>query len=232
MPGDTLAGFDLSLSLAFADRGAFFPSWAGSPPDARSLWAEVERIAAGDPHLAATSFVDHPDVAPHFRRHGGREGALFGGGRGRFRVTERAQQAMGCKPYSNFNLVGAAQVGKSGLTGMRMLHRLAGRLPVWPVDPLPPRGSVVVEIYTAIAAIAAGRSASRSKIRDFTGLDAALAALGSDVVPGEGRIDDHQSDALLAAAWLRRAADRPELWRPAALTPAIAATEGWTFGAP
>ena len=31
---------------------------------------------------------------------------------------------MGCKPYSNFNLVGAAQVGKSSLSGMRMLHRL------------------------------------------------------------------------------------------------------------
>jgi hypothetical protein len=76
---------------------------------------------------------------------------------------------MGCKPYSNFNLVGAAQVGKSGLTGMRMLHRLSGRLAIWPIDPLPERGSVVVEIYTTIAAIAGGRSASRSKIRHIDG---------------------------------------------------------------
>ena len=38
---------------------------------------------------------------------------------------------------------------------MRLLYRLAGRLPVWPVDPLPAEGSVVVEIYTTIAALAA-----------------------------------------------------------------------------
>lgn len=236
MPEDTLAGFDLSLSLAFADQGAFFPGWDESPADARALWALVERLAAADPHLGVSSFVDHAEAARHFRRHGGREGDRFGGdgkkgGRGRFRETERAQQAMGCTPYSNFNLVGAAQVGKSGLTGMRMLHRLAGRLAVWPVDPLPDRGSVVVEIYTTIAAIEAGRRAGRSKIRDIGELNTALAALGSEGVPGAGFIDDHRSDALLAAAWLRRAADRAELWHPPGLTPAIAATEGWTFGA-
>jgi hypothetical protein len=232
LPDDAVVGLDLGLSLAFADRGAFFPGWAESPPDARALWALVERICAGDPHLAATSFVDHAEAAPHFRRHGGREGQHFGGGRGRFRVTEIEQERMGCKPTSNFNLVGAAQVGKSSLTGMRVLHRLAGRLPVWPVDPLPARGSVVVEIYTALAAIAAGRPASRAKLRSYAELNAALAALGSDPVPGEGPIDDHRSDALLTAAWLRTAAPRPELWRPAAMTDEIARTEGWTFGVP
>jgi len=231
MPEGTLVGFDLSLSLAFADRGAFFPGWPESPADARGLWALVERLAAADPHLAVSSFVDHAEAARHFRRHGGREGDLFGGGRGRFRVTELAQQAMGCKPYSNFNLVGAAQVGKSGLSGMRMLHRLAGRLPVWPVDPLPDGGSAMVEIYTAIAAMAAGRSASRSKIRDIADLNAALAALASEGVAGQGFIDDHKSDALLTAAWLRRSAHRAELWQPRTMTAEIARTEGWTFGA-
>ena len=38
-----------------------------------------------------------------------------------------------------------------------MLHRLAGRLPVWPIDPLPESGSVVVEIYTSVAARLGGR---------------------------------------------------------------------------
>ena len=55
-------------------------------------------------------------------------------GRGRFRVTEIEQARMGCKPYSNFNLVGAAQVGKSSLTGMRVLHALSGAVPVWPEE--------------------------------------------------------------------------------------------------
>lgn len=232
LPENCIVGLDLGLSLAFADRGAFFPGWPESPPDARSLWALVESICADDPHLAATSFVDHAQAAPHFRRHGGREGALFGGGRGRFRVTELEQERMGCKPTSNFNLVGAAQVGKSSLTGMRVLHRLSGRVPIWPIDPLPPRGLVVVEIYTALAAIAAGRRAGRAKVRDYDGLNQALAALDSDPVAGVGPIDDHRSDALLTAAWLRTAAHRPELWRPHCMTHEIARTEGWTFGVP
>jgi len=228
LPDDTLVGFDMGISLAHSDCGAFFPGWADSPADARALWALVDRLCADDPHLSVSSFVDHLEAARHFRRHGGREGDLFGGGRGRFRVTERAQEAMGCKPYSNFNLVGAAQVGKSSLTGMRLLHRLSGQLPVWPVDPLPPSGSVVVEIYTTIAAMAAGRTAAKSKIRDYEGLNQALVKLGCCSIPGAGPITDHASDALITAAWLRNAAEERTLWHPAGLTDEIARTEGIT----
>lgn len=231
LPADTLAGFDMGISLAHADRGAFFPGWADSPADAKALWALVDEICDSDPHLSVSSFVDHLEAARHYRRHGGREGDLFGGGRGRFRVTERVQEAMGCKPYSNFNLVGAAQVGKSSLSGMRLLHRLAGRLPIWPIDPLPSSGSAVVEIYTTIAAMAAGRSAAKSKIRNHAELDEALNRLGCDPVAGEGPIADHASDALITAVWLRNAAQDQGLWHPAGLTDKIARTEGWTFGA-
>jgi hypothetical protein len=237
LPPDTLVGLDLGISLPFADAGAFFPGWAESPPDARSLWRFVDTICGDDPHLSAGSFVDHPVASHYFRRHGGREGERFhlesaADRRGRFRVTERAQAAMRCKPYSNFNLVGAAQVGKSSLTGMRMLHRLGGRIPVWPVDPIPGAGSLIVEIYTALAAIAAGRSASRAKITDRAALDNALAVLGSQGLGGAGPIDDHTADAMVTSAWLRTTAHRAQLWRPRGLSPALALTEGWTFGAP
>lgn len=231
LPDSTIVGFDMGISLAHADAGGFFPGWAESPETARELWALIDRICAEDPHLSASSLVDHPEAARHFRRHGGREGDLFRGGRGRFRVTERAQVAIGCRPYSNFNLVGAAQVGKSSLTGMRLLHRLEGRLPVWPIDPLPESGSVICEIYTTIAARAAGRRTSASKIRDHADLAAALVALGSTPVAGAGAVTDHAADALITAAWLRNAAHDAALWSPAGLTPAIAQTEGWTFGA-
>lgn len=235
-PEGTLIGVDLGISLPFADTAAFFPDWPGSPPDAPSLWALIDAICADDPHLSASSFVDHPDLRTYFRRHGGREGARFHlpgalHKRGRMRVTEEAQARAGCKPYSNFNLVGAAQVGKSSLTGMRLLHRLRGHLPVWPVDPLPAAGSVIVEIYTTLAAVAAGRSASRAKMTSYAALNEALAALGSPTVPGDGAIDDHSSDALLTAAWLRTAAPQTALWSPAELTAELAKTEGWTFGA-
>ncbi|MFC0204520.1 hypothetical protein [Novosphingobium soli] len=236
LPPETMVGMDLGISLPFADAGAFFPGWPQSPPDARALWALVDRLCTADPHLSVPSFVDDPALSAYFRRHGAREGALFhlpgaAHRRGRMRVTEAAQARAGCKPYSNFNLVGAAQVGKSSLTGMRLLHRLAGRLPVWPVDPLPESGPVLVEIYTALAAVAAGRSPGRAKMTDHASLDAALVALGSRPLGGTGAIDDHSADALVTAAWLRRTAERENLWFPAELTPELARTEGWTFGA-
>ena len=235
LPPDTLVGLDLGIALPFADCGAYFPGWPESPPDAPALWSLVDRLARDEPNLGANDAIAHQALRPFFR-DGADTGVHFrcdgaAHGRGRFRVTERAQARMGCKPYSNFNLVGAAQVGKSSLTGMRMLHRLRGLLPVWPVDPLPKTGSVVVEIYTSLAALDAGRSASRAKMRSCADLNEALAALGSPPVPGQGAIEDHSSDALLAAAWLRTVADDPRRWSPPELTPELARTEGWTFGA-
>lgn len=235
LPPDTLVGLDLGIALPFADCGAYFPGWPASPPDTRSLWALIDRIAADEPNLGANAVITHPELRPFFR-DGSETGARFGcdgaaHGRGRFRATEHAQANMGCKPYSNFNLVGAAQVGKSSLTGMRLLNRLRGALPVWPVDPLPGSGSVVVEIYTSLAAREAGRSASRAKMRSHAELNDALAALGSPPAPGGGAIGDHSSDALLAAAWLRSVAHDPRRWSPEGMTPEIARTEGWTFGA-
>jgi hypothetical protein len=230
MPVETLVGLDIGPSLPFADRRAFFPGWDESPSDARSLWRLVERTCAADPYLAASSFVDHPDASRHFRRHGGRCGDLFQPGRGRLRVTEVAQQEQGLNPYSNFNLVGAAQVGKSSLTGMRLLHRIDGRLPIWPFDPLPATGSVVVEIYTSIAALAAALPKGRTKVREPATLDRALAALGSGPHAPLPAYDDHSTDAMMAAAWLRRVHSDPALWAPPRLTAELARTEGWTFG--
>ena len=235
LPADTLVGMDLGIALPFTDCGAYFPGLADSPPDAPALWALIDAVCEKDPNLEAGRFVADPRFAPFFR-NGAATGLHFRcdgaeHGRGRFRVTEAAQARMGCKPYSNFNLVGAAQVGKSSLTGMRMLYRLRGHLPVWPIDPLAESGSVAVEIYTSLAALEAGRSVSRAKMRSFEDLNRALDTLGSPPVEGEGAIDDHSSDALLTAAWLRMVAHDARRWHPADLTPLLARTEGWTFGA-
>lgn len=236
LPPNTLVGMDLGIGLPFADCGAYFPGWPDSPRDAKSLWAMIDRLCIENANMEAAGVVDHPGLSRYFRRHGAREGDRFHGDqasdkRGRFRVTEHAQQAMGCKPTSNFNLVGAAQVGKSSLTGMRVLHRLNGAVPVWPIDLLPNNGSVIVEIYTGLAALEAGRTTNTAKIRDYAGLNTALEVVGSPSIVKTGSLDDHSSDALLTAAWLRKVADEPARWNPKALTPQIAATEGWTFGA-
>ncbi len=229
LPADTLVGFDLGMGLPFADSGAFFPGWDASPADARGLWRLLDHLCDADADLSASSFVDHLEAARHFRRHRGRTGDRFGSGGGRLRVTEQAQRAQGLNPTSNFNLVGASQVGKSSLTGMRMLHRLNGHLPVWPFDPRPARGSVLVEIYTSIAAIASGMAKGRTKMRDGASLDRALTVLGCAAHAPLPRYTDHATDAILTAAWLRLVADDPALWHPPGLD-AVANTEGWTFG--
>ncbi len=233
MPPRTLVGMDLSTSLPFVDRGSYFPEWSESPANAPALWAMVDRMCKADEHLSVGSFVDHQEASRHFRRQGGRVGDLFEPGRGRLRRTELAQAAMGLNPYSNLNLIGAAQVGKSSLSGMRVLHRLQGRLPVWPFsNSLSESGSRLVEIYTSVAAFAAGHRAGRSKMRTVEELNEALQSpvIASKRYRGSGRIDDHSSDAILTAAWLRRAASCEELWHPPLLIDEIADKEGWTFG--
>ncbi|MFD1034992.1 hypothetical protein ACFQ15_10045 [Sphingomonas hankookensis] len=226
---DMLIGLDLSPALPFVDRGSYFPGWDAAPGDARALWALVDALAADDPHLAATSVVAHDELSRHFRRQRAC-GDLFSGGRGRLRVCEERQLAAQLSPTSCFNLVGAAQVGKSSLTGMRVLQRLDGTVPIWPFDPVPDSGPVLVEIYTTIAARAAGVRKGRSKLRDAASLDAALAVLGNRPHVPIGRYDDHATDALLSAAWLRAVAGDAALWRPDAMTAEVARTEGWTFG--
>jgi hypothetical protein len=228
---DMLIGFDLSMGFPFDDAGAYFPGWAGTPCDAPALWGLVDQLCANDQHLSVNSFVEHPKLCQYFR-HQGLLGSHYGADKsGRLRVVERASRdQQSSNPYSCLNLVGAAQVGKSSLTGMRILHRLRGVIPVWPFDPVPDTGPMIVEIYTSIAARAAMLPKGRSKIRDHASLDAAFAALGTPCPPILSHYDDHSTDALLTAAWLATAAQNPDLWTPSAMTSKIAQTEGWTFG--
>ena len=233
----TLVAMDLGISLPFADAGAFFPGWPESPPDAKALWALVDEICTDDPHLESGSFVSHPEASRYFRHSREHCGEHFhlpdaATREGRFREAERAQRDQGVRPVSNFNLVGAAQVGKSSLTGMRMLNRLRGKVSVWPIDPLPQSGPVLVEMYTSIAAMGGGARKGRTKLRSYEALNEALAVLGSPPVRGKGALDDHSSDALVTAAWLRKVGNDPRYWNPERLTDEIARTEGWTFGVP
>lgn len=224
-----VVGLDLSPALPFVDCGSYFPGWDNSPSSAPELWDLVEKLSADDPHLSARSFLSDATIRRHFRQLGDC-GDLFRSGAGRMRVCEAGQKKMGLSPTSCFNLVGASQVGKSSLTGMRVLTRLRNEIPIWPFDPVPERGPLIVEIYTTIAAMAAGRSKSRAKIRDSAGLDSALGALQSEPHRRLPSYDDHSTDAIITAAWLRVSTRDEGLWSPADLTPQIAKTEGWTFG--
>jgi hypothetical protein len=228
-----LIGLDLSLGFPFEDAGAYFPGWAPSPPHAKALWQLVDDIAHHDDHLGVDSFVCHPEISRHFRRHN-QCGDLFGAGRGRLRKCEYDGQALidGINPYSCFNLVGAAQVGKSSLTGMRVLHQLAGVIAVWPFDPIPKDGPVIVEIYTSLAVRSSNvMPKGRTKITDADTLDAVIQRFGSRPHQRLGRsFTEHATDAIATAAWMRSKANESGYWQPQAMKTHHAQTEGWTFG--
>lgn len=220
-----LIGFDMSFCAPFLDRGAYLPD-ESTAADARAFWAWID-AQSDDEDLGAASFLDQ------------RRGRHFylgaaDGPKADFIHFRRCEQHFnasgGGKVTTVYDAIGAAQVAKASFAGMRLLHKLDGKVAIWPFDPVPGTGAVVVEIYTAIAARAAGLPKGRSKLRDGVALDTALGAVGSRPHALLDRYDDHSTDAILTAAWLRANARRADLWHPPALTGPIARTEGWTFG--
>jgi hypothetical protein len=112
---------------------------------------------------------------------------------------------------------------------MRLLHRINGRVAIFPMDPLPERGSAVVEIYTRIYLRRAGMPGT--KLRTRAALNEALAGLDSKPARLRFEPNDHQTDALVTAAGMRELArNEPHAFQPPGLTPELAQTEGWTFG--
>jgi hypothetical protein len=218
-----LIGIDCSFSLPFVDRGAYFPGDADEPASPRRLWAEIDRVAGHEPDLAAHAYIDHR------RRHfwcGAADGVQRPFARLRVAEAVHRERRMG-NPCSPYVLVGASQVGKATLSGMRLLSKL-DKVPIWPFDAVPDRGALLVEIYCQTFALDGG---FRGKIRTRAQLDDALVRSGSRPSVGLAeQFDDHVGDALISAAGLRRVAVLPAYWSPAAMTPDVAATEGWTFG--
>lgn len=221
---DLLIGFDFSFAPPFMERGSYLPG-DDVPTSAREFWAYVDHVC-NDPDLGAASFLEQ-----HHRRHfyfgaadGTKSDYLF------WRQCELLNKNSSGKASTVYDAIGASQVAKASFAGMRLLHHLRDAVAIWPFAPLPERGKVALEIYTTIAARAAGVAKGRSKIRDASGLDLALETLGSKPHLPLNRYTDHATDALITAAWLRNVAGNPQLWAPDALNFEIAATEGWTFG--
>jgi hypothetical protein len=221
----TLFGFDFSFAPPLIERGEYLPGEPDVPSTAREFWAYVDHLSS-DEDLGATSFLE---IA--HRRHfyfGIADGVKAGFMH--FRQCDRQLNRQGGrKTASAFDAIGAAQVAKASFSGMRFLHHLDGRVAIWPMDPLPERGSVVAEIYTRIYLRRAGLTGV--KLRSRAELNRALKGLGSPPARLRFEPNDHQTDALVTAAGMRQLAlTEPKAFAPAGLTSHIAESEGWTFG--
>jgi hypothetical protein len=221
----TLFGFDFSFAPPIVEHGEYLIGEPGVPKTARAFWAYVDSLC-DDEDLGAASFLE---IA--HRRH-----FYFGIADGvkadfvRFRQCDARLNAQGGrKTASAYDAIGAAQVAKASFSGMRLLHRIDGKVAVWPMNPLPADDSAVVEIYTRIYLRRAGLTGV--KLRSRAELNRALKGLGSPPARLRFEPNDHQTDALVTAAGMRLLArTEPRAFDPQGLTPDIAEAEGWTFG--
>ena len=220
----TLIGMDFSFAPPFIDVGAYLPGDT-TASTAQDFWAFVDG-ACDDTDLGAASFVEQTQRRHFYLGKADGEKAPYM----RLRACERAYNAGGGrKPSSVFDAIGAAQVAKASFAGMRLLHRLKGRIAIWPIDaPHGNVGSLLVEIYCQAFIRHAGLPGR--KIRDLGTLNAALANLGSLPVHSDDPLSDDQTDVIVTAAGLRLLSQQPRYFAPAALTAEIARTEGWTYG--
>jgi hypothetical protein len=220
-----LIGMDFSFSAPWVKRAAYLPG-SDAPDTARDFWRWIDALC-DDEDLGAASLIEQ-----HQRLHfylgvadGTKADFLH------WRECEARYNAQGGgKASTVYDAIGAAQVAKASFAGMRLLHTVGEHLPIWPFDPRATNGAQLVEIYTTVAARSAGIRKGRSKMRDGVMLDDALAVLGSAPHGTLDHYDDHSTDAILTAAWLRKSAANVDLWEPQGLTHLIAQTEGWTFG--
>jgi hypothetical protein len=154
----------------------------------------------------------------------------------RLRETERRAQAGGRgTPESVFNMVGARQVGKASLSGMRALRGLKSQdgVAIWPFEAPGTARLVAVEAFPTAFVRLAGEGPR--KVRDIPRLDRVLAHYGSRGVAqawgsGHPGLTDDMTDALMTAAALRALSPDPAMWNPPGLSDSVRRSEGWTFG--
>ena len=204
----------------------------GKDYTAPMLWHAVHQTCKNDDNFFAGTFWNDPNYKKYFWDSGTRP-QNFEMPR---RVTEQACQDQGFgSPESPFKLIGAKQVGKGGLSGMRLVaalkEELGHKLAVFPFDDGYDDAVIVItEIYPRLFLKMTGHG--NTKIRDISSLNHALKALNSHPMVGKRAFSDHQADAIISSAGLRYLCGTGKTI-PDNLTPPPTPTikrEGWIFG--
>jgi hypothetical protein len=221
-----LVGIDCAFALPAATASVLL----GQDYSAGALWAHIDGICGHAVDFFGGDFADHERHRPHFWRSGPRPVGFAE----HHRETEHACRDAGLgAPESPLKLVGARQVGKGGLAGMRVLHalkqNLGRRFAVWPFDSADSASIVCVELYPRLFMRMAAHG--NGKVRTADQLNRCLAALDTAPYLGSGGVfTDHESDALVAAAGLRFIAGDRAVWSPGGLDSLAVRAEGWIFG--
>ena len=228
----TLVGIDCNFGYAMA----VIEAQLGYGKTAFDLWQTVDQCCANDANFFAGEFWTHPDYAAFFWTSG-KQPLDFRMPR---RVTETACGECGFGwPESPFKMIGAKQVGKGGLAGMRLAHHLkktyGDQVAIWPFDTDAVCNTAVIVITEIYPRQFIKRSGFGSqKIRTFDDLNAALVKMHSKVFHDDFH-SDHDTDAIIAAAGLRYlCGNQPHLAHGLShphTNRIMLETEGWIFGA-
>lgn len=201
------------------------------------LWSEVEKYNHENENLYAGGFWESEKYSQYFWTEGTKPD-WFDENKLR-RQTEKS-----CKEYSfgvpecPFKLIGPKQVGKGGLSGMRLINylnnALGKKISVWPFQDSSMTPSIILaEIYPRLFLNYCGFK--NKKIRDLDDLNFILRFLKSEEVKISQNLNDHMCDAIISAAGLRffieqlssSVADALHLDKKYT---SISKSEGWIFG--
>lgn len=224
-----LAGFDFAFCFPWIAGEGYLAGRARHATDAFALWDLIERASSDAPDFHAGPVVTHEAFTPSYWVSGKQKPEW----RNDKRMTEtECGKATSTYPETVFKLIGAKQVGKAALAGIRTLRAIRMAAPahvaVWPFEAAD-KPAVLAEIYpTLFRRQALGTTA---KIKDRATLDTALAALGSGPAQdAPARFSDHDGDALISAAGLRWLDRAGRLFALPEDAEAQARREGWIVG--
>jgi len=208
----------------------------GDKATVSDLWSKVDEVSKQDSNFFAGSFWSHNTYKDDFWT----EGKMREGFDMPKRQTEILCAELGFgRPESPFKLIGAKQVGKGGLAGMRMAHYLKStlqdKIALWPFErDLNNKATIVMtEIYPRQFLMRTGHGLT--KVRDIDNLNKALSYLGSKPYVSDGVLSDHDTDSLVSAVGLRYlCGDKENIPKSISHPPIMSYNaqhlEGWIFG--
>lgn len=227
----TLIGIDCNFGYA----SSIVEKQVSKGAKAQNLWNKVDEVNHDHSNFFAGNFWADKRYASDFWT----EGKMPKGFEMPKRQTEIvcAQNGYG-RPESPFKLIGAKQVGKGGLSGMRMAHyfklKLGAKIAIWPFDKNYNEAQIVMtEIYPRQFLMRVGHGTT--KVRDIATLNDILPFFKSEMIDNKEAITDHDTDALVSAAGLRYLCGMKDIIpqsivNPPSMTLAAQEREGWIFG--
>nr|WP_136251622.1 hypothetical protein [Ningiella ruwaisensis] len=231
----TLAGIDCNFGYCIDVGHKQF----GKNAHFNTLWQTVDALNHGHDNFFAGEFWTHPEYGRAFWTQG-KQPEWFDLHALRRQTEIKAHlQGLGT-PESPFKLIGAKQVGKGGLAGMRMIAELKREFPkkvcVWPfdIDHFHSASLVITEIYPRLFIRHAGFG--NEKVRTEAQLNTILQHFGVDCRQtyssdaSDSGISDHLSDAIIASAGLRWFCQNERVLDINKLPEQALRFEGWIFG--